>query len=165
MNEDSFRVEVDGRVFKIDTGKGSISVDGQPVDVSVMHVSGNTYSMLFNGRSHEFTAVSNGFNLTISGIAGTQDVSVFDRIALLLKESESASSNRHATAVRAPMPGLVLKIEIAEGQTIRPGEGLLVLEAMKMENEIFSSGYAVVEEIHVREGEAVDKGRLLVTLA
>jgi biotin carboxyl carrier protein len=165
VKEDSFRVEVDGRVFEIDTGKGSISVDGQTVDVSVMHVSGNTYSMLFNGQSHEFTAVSNDSELTISGIAGTQNVSVFDRIALLLKESESASGIRHATAVHAPMPGLVLKIEIAEGQSIQSGAGLLVLEAMKMENEIFSSGDAVVEEIHVREGEAVNKGQLLVTLA
>ncbi|MFV1980000.1 MAG: biotin/lipoyl-containing protein [Rhodothermia bacterium] len=165
MNEDNFRVEVDGRIFEIDTSKGSISVDGRPVDVSVTHVSGYTYSILLNGQSHEFTAVSNGSQLTISGIAGTQDVSVFDRIALLLKESESAPSSRLAAAVRAPMPGLVLKIGIVEGQSIQPGTGLLVLEAMKMENEIFSSGDAVVKEIHVREGEAVNKGQLLVTLA
>lgn len=165
MNKDSFRVEVDGRTFEVDTAESLVSVDGRPVDVSVKHVSGSTYSILFNGQSHEFTCISDGSRFTISGIAGTQDVSVLDRLALLLKESESASTSQRITSILAPMPGMVLKIEVVQGQTIKPGTGLLVLEAMKMENEIFSSGDAVVEEIHVHEGKTVTKGQLLVTLS
>ena len=66
--------------------------------------------------------------------------------------------------VRAPMPGLVLKLEVEPGDVVHEGTGLVVLEAMKMENEIFATGEAVVEEIHVEAGVAVSKGQLLVTL-
>lgn len=163
MSKERYRVEVDGLAFEIDTDADSVLVDGRPVDVSVVHVSGSTYSILLDGKSHEFTASSSGSNHKVSGISGAQDVSVLDKISLLLRESESALGNRHSAEVHAPMPGLVLKIEVVEGQTIRAGDGLLVLEAMKMENEIFSSGDATVETIHVREGEAVTKGQLLIT--
>jgi biotin carboxyl carrier protein len=164
VSDDSFKVEVDSRTFEIDTADGSISVDKRPVRASVRHVSGNTYSMLVDGQSHEFTIESDGPNSTISGVAGTQEVSIYDRLSLLLKETESAAKNVHGAQVRAPMPGLVLKIEVAAGQSVSMGTGLLVLEAMKMENEIFSSSDAVVEQIHVGEGDAVTKGQLLVSL-
>lgn len=163
MKEDHFRVEVDGRTFEIDTTGGKVKVDGQPVDASVTHVNGTTYAILVDGRSHEFTLELNGLTAEITGIAGKQEVVVYDHIALLLKKAES-DSKPHTTEVRAPMPGLVLKIEVEEGQDVQKGSGLLVLEAMKMENEIFSSGDAVVETIHVGEGQPVAKGQLLVTL-
>jgi pyruvate carboxylase subunit B len=70
-----------------------------------------------------------------------------------------------AGAVRAPMPGLVLRLEVEEGQTVLAGDGLLVLEAMKMENEIRSSEAGVVKRILVRAGQAVEKGAVLVELA
>ena len=164
MNEDRFRVEVDGRTFEIDTGGGSLSVDGKRIDASVIRVAGNTYSILVNGESHEVTIVEDGSSTAISGIAGTHDVSVYDRTDVLLRESEAASKLTHTTEVRSPMPGLVLKIEVSDGQSVQSGTGLLVLEAMKMENEIFSSGDAVVEQVHVREVAAVTKGQLLVTM-
>ena len=64
--------------------------------------------------------------------------------------------------VKAPMPGLVLRVEVEEGQTVAAGAGLVVLEAMKMENEIKAPVAGRVVAVHVIGGQAVDKGMVLV---
>ena len=62
------------------------------------------------------------------------------------------------------MPGLVVKLKVRNGESVKKGDTLVILEAMKMENEIKSSRDGTVKEIHVREGEKVDQGRLLMEL-
>lgn len=64
--------------------------------------------------------------------------------------------------LKAPMPGLVLRVMVNEGQAIKKGDALLVLEAMKMENLIKAGADATVGGISVNEGQAVDKGQLLI---
>ncbi len=60
------------------------------------------------------------------------------------------------------MPGLVLRVHVAPGQQVVAGAGLVVLEAMKMENELKSAASGVVRTVRVKPGEAVDKGQILV---
>src|SRR5439155_10901483 len=67
--------------------------------------------------------------------------------------------------VKAPMPGLVVRVEVSVGQVVEAGEGLVVVEAMKMENELRASHRAIVEQIHVSAGDRVEKGAPLVTLS
>jgi pyruvate carboxylase subunit B len=69
------------------------------------------------------------------------------------------------TALKAPMPGLVVRILVSKGSPVEAGTGLLVLEAMKMENELKAVGPGVVARVLVQEGQAVEKGQLLVELA
>jgi pyruvate carboxylase subunit B len=66
--------------------------------------------------------------------------------------------------LRAPMPGLVVRVEAEVGQHVAAGAGLVVVEAMKMENELRAGRPGVVAAVHVRPGEAVEKGAALVTL-
>jgi pyruvate carboxylase subunit B len=66
--------------------------------------------------------------------------------------------------VRAPMPGLVLRLEVVLGQKITTGAGLLVLEAMKMENEIRANAAGVIKQIFVQPGQPVDKGASLMEI-
>ena len=66
--------------------------------------------------------------------------------------------------VTAPMPGMVVRVEVTEGDTVSAGQGVVIVEAMKMENELRAEGPAVVGRVHVRDGEAVKKGQLLVDL-
>jgi biotin carboxyl carrier protein len=68
------------------------------------------------------------------------------------------------SAVRAPMPGRVIQINVSEGQEVRKHQSLLIVEAMKMENDIRSSGDGVVKKIHVSAGELVDSEKTLVEL-
>ena len=67
--------------------------------------------------------------------------------------------------MRAPMPGLVVRVEVAEGQAVEAGAGLVVVEAMKMENELRATRAGMVKTVHVAVGQAVEKGAALVTLA
>lgn len=66
--------------------------------------------------------------------------------------------------VNAPMPGLVLKVEVEEGQDVKTGDLLLILEAMKMENVIKAAADGKVKVIHTAKGEAVEKGQLLIEM-
>ena len=68
----------------------------------------------------------------------------------------------HLSDVAAPMPGLVLEVLVSDGQEVKAGEPLLVLEAMKMENVLKAPGDGKVKGVHVQEGEAVEKNQLMV---
>lgn len=76
-----------------------------------------------------------------------------------------AVSNQKQNTVKAPMPGLVLRVVAEPGQTVNKGDTLLILEAMKMENVIKAANDGVVEAIHVAQGAAVEKGQLLLEMA
>ncbi|HHJ50827.1 MAG TPA: acetyl-CoA carboxylase biotin carboxyl carrier protein subunit [Phaeodactylibacter sp.] len=81
---------------------------------------------------------------------------------LIEKMGLHAKPHHQSGEVQAPMPGLVLKIEVKEGQQIQKDQALLILEAMKMENIIKAEGEGTVKEILVEEGQSVNKGEVLV---
>ncbi|MFI5234201.1 MAG: acetyl-CoA carboxylase biotin carboxyl carrier protein subunit, partial [Gemmatimonadales bacterium] len=64
--------------------------------------------------------------------------------------------------LKAPMPGLVVRVQVEVGQRVTLGAGVVVLEAMKMENELRAPAEAVVRAVHIRQGQAVEKGQVLV---
>ena len=64
----------------------------------------------------------------------------------------------------APMPGLIVRVNVEVGDSVSAGQGLVVMEAMKMENELRAAGAGKVKSVHAKPGEAVNKGALLVEL-
>ncbi|MBM7615979.1 biotin/lipoyl-containing protein [Alkaliphilus hydrothermalis] len=80
------------------------------------------------------------------------------------KPAAPVASPAGATTVEAPMPGNIWKIEVKEGQAVKEGQVLLILEAMKMENEIMAPADGTVAAIHVSEGASVNGGDVLVSL-
>lgn len=83
---------------------------------------------------------------------------------MLEKMGFGVSGNKRVTDIKAPMPGLVLKISVTEGQEIKDREPVLILEAMKMENSILQNGDAIIKKIHVKSGQVVEKGQVLIEL-
>jgi len=77
----------------------------------------------------------------------------------------ASAENAGPAPLVAPMPGLVVRINVEAGDPIRAGQPLVVMEAMKMENELRSTSDGVVRAIRVRPGEAVEKGTVLIELA
>ena len=71
-------------------------------------------------------------------------------------------TNQKVSDLKAPMPGLVLDIEVREGEQVKKGDALLILEAMKMENVIKSPSDGVIKKIAVNKGEAVEKNQLIL---
>lgn len=88
-----------------------------------------------------------------------------DELDKLLKQlGMSAGSSAKVNNIKAPMPGLILQVLVAEGQAIQKGDSLLILEAMKMENVIKSPGEGVIKAIKVQQGAPVDKNQILIDL-
>lgn len=80
------------------------------------------------------------------------------------KPTAQSSASGDSTEIRAPMAGTIFKIQATPGQKVSQGDTLLVLEAMKMENEVVAPRDGVVQEVHVRANERVASDQLLVTL-
>lgn len=95
-------------------------------------------------------------------------VAVEGRVYSLAPEVAAGSGAAHPTLaspeIVAPMPGKVLSVLVKEGQEVETGEGLLILEAMKMENRIVAEAPAIVRRVHVEDGQMVDGGALLIEL-
>lgn len=165
MQNGPIKALVNGNEIELEFQDGLLSANGRLLDASIVHVGGSTYSLLLDGKSYEVTLQRNGESTQVTEAAIRSEVVIQDRASRLIAAiQESTGFKRHALEIRAPMPGLVLTVEVDEGSSVVAGQGLVVLEAMKMENEIFSSGTGIVEKIHVSKSEPVTKGQILLTL-
>ena len=79
--------------------------------------------------------------------------------------NDKAASNGEKTEVTAPMPGLVLRLEVKSGQTVKKNQVVMVMEAMKMENEIFAPCDGTITSVNVTQGQQLNAGDLLLTIA
>jgi len=144
---------------------GVITLDGVPVDADIRCIDGSSYSIVVRGISYRFRVhASDGrYEVNVDGVPVT--VTVDNERTRLLRQYTTAAAQRSAVAlVAAPMPALVVRVGVSAGDAVTQGQGLVVLEAMKMENEIRAPRSAVVKQVHVSAGKAVEKGEPLVTL-
>ena len=118
-------------------------VDGRPLGLAVERVGQGRWGLTFVGDRWE-TEVVDERTRHIRSLTGASD------------------GARGPGALRAPMPGLVVRVQAEPGQTVAAGAGIVVLEAMKMENELRAVTPAVIKAVHARAGETVEKGQLLV---
>lgn len=92
-------------------------------------------------------------------------VKIEDQLDQLVKSMGlSLQSSLKVSEIKAPMPGLVLSVNVKSGQEVNAGDTLLILEAMKMENVIKSPVNAVIKSIHVDKGDTIDKGQVLIEM-
>ena len=129
-------------------------------------LSEGTFSVKIEDKSYKVEAIdgpdSSG-NMTIRVEGVERQVKILDERALLLDKMGMSSVDIGADLILcAPMPGKVLSVKVEPGQTVEPGDALLVLEAMKMENVIKSAIGGVVEDVLAKAGMVVEKGELLV---
>ncbi len=128
------------------------------------HVRGNHYLLMRDGRSIPvLVEASDRRSIRLTHSNQSIDVKVSDhRDQLLAAWGADEGTAGKQSRVEAPMPGLVLKVLVEPGQAISKGDPLLVLEAMKMENDIKAPFDGIVSAVHVGTGEAVSKGAALV---
>ena len=93
------------------------------------------------------------------------DVEALDERARAIRDLSAATAGPAGPApLLAPMPGLIVRISVAEGDVVQAGQGLIVMEAMKMENELRATGAGTVKRIAIAAGMAVEKGAVLIEL-
>lgn len=125
-------------------------------------------SVLYKGKSYEavLEKIDRSQKTLTLRVAGQKySVKIEEPMDQLLHSMGlDLSATKKLEPVKAPMPGMILRILVAPGQTLAKGDPLLVLEAMKMENVLKSNGAGTVKSVRVNEGTAVEKGTVLIDL-
>jgi biotin carboxyl carrier protein len=143
-------------------------VEGMAYELDATGAPETGMSVLYNNKSYTVVLLkserdSKQYTLQING--SKYDITLKDKLDdLLAGMGLTAGAAAKLNNIKAPMPGLVLNILVAEGDTITKGDALLVLEAMKMENIIKSPGEGVVKKINVNKGQAVEKNQVLIEI-
>lgn len=160
--DDAYReIDIEGS-----NGKLNISIDGKSFTVDLIPLDDKRYSVIVNNRSF---VVEAGFRKNAIRLAAEQKewiIPVLNRQQRMQSEIlGSAESETAEGEIRAPMPGMILRVEVEPGQAIEVGQPLLVVEAMKMENEIRAPFSGIVQEILARPQQAVEKNDVLIRIA
>jgi biotin carboxyl carrier protein len=151
-------------LVELPSGVLEVKVDGLPVSVDVVRV-GSQLSVRVDGKVVDLTTEGAPPDLGVVASGHRSFVRVESermRSAESAKKAPSAAGDR---VVKSPMPGRVVKVLVAKGDSVSAGQGLVVLEAMKMENEVRARADGTVAEVHVTAGAAVEGNAKLVTLA
>jgi len=159
MNGERFEVALDG-------GVASMGADSIPARVA--DVEGTPVRLVTIGDEVHRVVVRRGeergrYTLSIDGYR--YDVEALDERTHAIRELSAASGAPAGPApLKAPMPGLVVRVSIAAGDIVTAGQGLVAIEAMKMENELRCAAGGRVKAVHAVIGQAVEKGTLLVEI-
>ncbi len=158
INDKSYTIEIGAN--------NAVLINGEPRTVDFRNIEGTTfYSLLIDNHSWEVLVERNGdeYRVLIDGELHVVDVQD-ERTRKLAKVEAKSSGSPGEVAVKAPMPGLVLNITVNVGDPVAAKQGILILEAMKMQNELRAPRAGVVKEIRVKEGEAVNQGQALMII-
>lgn len=154
------------RTFDIDQHEGKWRIDGLPFDGDMAATGADRFHVIWKNKSYDIEIIerspaTKSVHLLING--RHYHTAAKDDLDMLLEGMgmHNASAQK-VNNVKAPMPGLIQSIAVAEGDTIQKGDNLLVLVAMKMENVIKSSGSGVIGTLKVSPGEIVEKNQVLL---
>ncbi|MFZ5882794.1 MAG: biotin/lipoyl-containing protein [Chloroflexota bacterium] len=147
---DEHHVSIDGKTYEVDF----VSVSGQPV-----------YSLIVDGKSHEayVNESDEGWQVLLHG--RLYPVKVEDEREKRLRAAAGGGvAETGEFHLKAPMPGLVVAVPVEEGQQVKKGQVLVILESMKMQNELKSPRDGTVARIRVKAGESVEQKQALLSV-
>ncbi|MBC8151516.1 MAG: biotin/lipoyl-binding protein [Bacteroidetes bacterium] len=151
---------------QVDFSAATIQLNGEPFDWDITRITERTFHIIranqsFTAEVLDLNVAEKTVSLKINGHIHT--VRLKDRFDLLLeKMGMSAAVSAKVNTIKAPMPGLIVSLNVRPGDVVQKGDSVLVLEAMKMENLIKAPGDATVKGIKVVPGDRVEKGQVLV---
>lgn len=160
------KVTIDNNELVFDEKAGVATLNGKALNADVLKLDRGRYHVLIEDRSFTIELLNKSENsksqvLLVNGKKHTLNLS--DQYDALLKQlGMDKMLGSKINVLKAPMPGLVLQVPVAEGQEIKKGDTLLVLEAMKMENSIKAAGDGRIKKINVTVKQAVEKNQVLI---
>lgn len=147
-------------------GKNTIEISTDDIHSLDVISTNNGLHILQNNISYKAEMLSKNFDNKTYQIAVNNNVytiNIEDDLDRLIKQMGfELGSTKHVNEIKAPMPGLILDINVEVGQTVKEDDSLLILEAMKMENVLTSPRDGVIKSISVSKGDTVDKNQLLL---
>jgi len=172
-----YHVRLGARTVVVEVDGGQVVVDGERLEAHLAAVPGTPlFHLLLAGESWTVAAQpldggaggeggGGGPRWALSAVGERIEVEVIDdRTRAIQSITGRKSGGSSGGVVRAPMPGLVVRVEVGVGDRVSAGAGLVVVEAMKMENELRAPRPGIVSKVHVKPGTAVEKGTSLVSL-
>lgn len=160
-----YHVDLDGGSFEVTRLVSGLRLDGRDRAAEIAWLGTGEVQLTLDGANHRVFArpTARGWRLTVRG--RTFDVAVEDaRTRTLRAVADRGAGRPGPRELRAPMPGLITRILAEAGQRVNAGDALVVIEAMKMENELHAHEAGTVADIAVRAGDVVDRDQVLVTL-
>lgn len=165
-----YYVQIGDNNFEVDIKEKAdlfkVILNGKPYQVDLKKINNSSYyySLIINNRSYEIIVdeQEDVYTVRIGDEIYTAKVEDEQKRQFAQLDIKSKVSLREQQ-LRAPMPGLVVAVEVKQGELVKPGQGVVIVEAMKMENELKASREGTVKEIHVKKGDTVDKNQLLIT--
>jgi len=161
-----YKILVGEKSYEIDFNGNKVIIDGNLVDIDLAYLKPNNYNLLLDHYSFNLEVVSMNKNTGKAVIkVNNKEVEIIAKTAMDELLAKMGLNNNHNTVtkdINAPMPGLILDIVVSEGEEVKKGDTLLILEAMKMENIIKSPGEGKIKSIIVSKGDSVDSGQKLI---
>ncbi len=161
-----YHVTVADRTYEVEVTGATVRVDGESAEAQMMAVPRTPMRRLVVDEvAHTLAILPEKAGWEIEHVGTRWTVPVVDERTRQLQElTGDGGASRIGGVIKAPMPGLVLTVEVEEGQHVEEGQGVVLLESMKMENEIKAVGSGVVNAIHVEPGQPVEKGAPLIEI-
>jgi biotin carboxyl carrier protein len=154
------------KVLHVSRNNSKYRLNNEEMDLDILKLQPGKYQIFYHNKAHqievlEYDKVAKSMRLKING--KVSEITLKTDLDLLLEKlgMDNTSSSK-MNELKAPMPGLIHKINIVEGQEVKKGDALLILEAMKMENVIKAQGDGIVKAIHVKEKQSVEKNEVLM---
>jgi len=150
QHENILEIEVDGKVYKVD----------------LMHTGEGTFSILESCRSHNIELVPHkeAKKYTAYTLYNSYEVEVIDAETRYLMNRGGNGFNSDENTISSPMPGKVVKVMVKEGDTVKEGETVVIISAMKMESEYKAPKNGIVSKINVNDGDTVEGNQILIEL-
>jgi pyruvate carboxylase subunit B len=163
-----YLVEIDGRTLEVELDGDRVRVDGIETVAHLSDLPGTPMALLTIGdriRPVVVTRSGSRGRYTLSLDGRRYDVEALDERSRAIRQLSAATAAPGGPApLIAPMPGLIVRVNVEPGMEVQPGQGLVVMEAMKMENELRATSAGVVRAVRVTPGTAVERGATLVEL-
>jgi biotin carboxyl carrier protein len=164
----SYTAYIGSSTFIVEREDAACTINGKKTECSISPFRDRTYLLSFDNSIFEISVPdaseqSGPRTVMVNGRAFSVLVED-EKDALLKKYDMDKATKVHAAIIKAPMPGKITKILISQGEFVEAGQGVLILEAMKMENEIKSTAAGIVKSVHVKEASAVEKGAVLIEI-
>jgi len=161
-----FQATVNNKAFEIQSEGEVITINGDPLNWDVVQLHEGYFHIIHEHKSYraeivKTDAATKTFTWKINNRQYT--VHLKDKFDLLLEKlGMNHAAGSKVNSIKAPMPGLIIDLKVKEGDEVKQGDPLLILEAMKMENILKSPGDGVVKSIKIKKGDSVEKGHVLI---
>jgi len=161
-----YKATVNSKTFEIESIADEMFVNGSPFKWDIAKISDGYFHILYENKSYRTEVVDTDAStktITIKINGKKYPVQLKDKFDLLLdKMGMSNAAAGKINNIKAPMPGLIIDLKVQPGDVVKIGDQVLILEAMKMENILKSSGEGIVKNVKVKKGDRVEKGQVLV---